>query len=154
MGTVPGEGGAGRGGDDLGVEAVGRLHDPGHDALDVDQERLHGTADDGQLLLQEVAGDRDAAAHQHLVRRAADAGHVDPAGAQLGRLGEEGGVGGGVDDRFRQGGLMPVDEDVHLVLAQDAQVHLGADRLGRAEQDVLEVGGDHRAAPAVGEGAA
>ena len=46
---------------------------------------------------------------------------------------------------------MAVDDDVDLVIHQAAQVdlaHLGA---GGAEQDVGDVGGPHRAAPAVGQ---
>ena len=39
-------------------------------------------------------------------------------------------------------------------VCEDAEVDPRPDRLGRAEQDVLEVGRDHRAAPAVGQGAA
>ena len=54
-------------------------------------------------------------------------------------------------DHLAEGGLVAVDDDVDLVVLQAAQVdlaHLGA---GGAEQDVGDVGGPHRAAPAVGQ---
>ena len=58
----------------------------------------------------------------------------------------------GDHDHLREGRLVAVDDDVDLVLLEDAEVEPGADRLGHAEEHVAEVGGDHRAAPAVGQG--
>ena len=56
---------------------LGGLVTAGHDALDVDEHHVHGPGGDGQLLLQEVAGDRHAVPHEDLVGGAADAGEVD-----------------------------------------------------------------------------
>ena len=121
----------------------------GHDALHVDEHRLHGPGGDGQLLLQEVARDGHALPHQDLVGGAADAGDVDAAGALLPGFLQHGRVVGHVDDHLCQCGLVPVHEDVDLVLAEHAEVDLGPNGLGRAEEDVLQVGGDHRSTPAV-----
>ena len=49
---------------------------------------------------------------------------------------------------------MAVDDDVDVVFLQHAQVDLAGHRHRHAEQDVLQVGGDHGAAPAVGQGGA
>ena len=49
---------------------------------------------------------------------------------------------------------MAVDDDVDVIFLQDAQVDLAGHRHRHAEQDVLQVGGDHGAAPAVGQGGA
>ena len=49
---------------------------------------------------------------------------------------------------------MAVHHDVDVVLFQHAQVDLAGDGGGAAEHDVLQVGGDHGAGPAVGQGAA
>ena len=46
---------------------------------------------------------------------------------------------------------MPVDDDVDLVDFHDAEIGLGLQRKGRAEHDILQVGGHHGAAPAVGK---
>ena len=56
-----------------------------------------------------------------------------------------------VDDHRREQRLVTVDEDVDAVFGQHAKVRRGADGLWRAVQDVLQVGGEHRAAPAAGE---
>ena len=52
-----------------------------HDALHVDDHRVDHAGEHGQLLVEEVAGRRDALAHQDLVGGAADAGEVDARGA-------------------------------------------------------------------------
>ena len=46
---------------------------------------------------------------------------------------------------------MPVDDDVHLVLFQDAEVDLAPHGLRRPEEDVAEVRGEHGAGPAVSQ---
>ena len=139
------------GGDDLGVEAACGLGDTGHDALHVDEHRLHGPGGDGQLLLQEGTGDGQASSHEDLVGGAADACDVDAVGALLLDLLLHGWIVGHIDDGLGQRRLVPVQEDVDLIIAEDAEVDVGPDGCGRAEEDVLQVGGDHRAAPAVCE---
>ena len=109
---------------------------------------------DDQLLVQEVAGRRDAVAHQDLVAGAADAGEVDALGAGRLGLGDELGVAGGLDQHGRERRLVAVDDDVDLVGLEHAEVDLGRQRRRRAEEDVADVGAQHRAAPAVGQGAA
>ena len=46
---------------------------------------------------------------------------------------------------------MAVDDDVDLVFLEHPQVHFGPQGRRGAEQDVLQFGGDHRAAPAIGQ---
>ena len=122
-----------------------------HDALHVHHHRLDGPGEDRQLLVQEVAGRRDALAHHHLVGGAADAGQVDALGALALGVFDQLRIQHRGDDHLAEGRLVAVDDDVDLVLHQAAQVdlaHLGA---GGAEEDVGDVGGPHRAAPAVGQ---
>ena len=47
---------------------------------------------------------------------------------------------------------MAVQHNVDLVLAQDPQAYLPLDRARCAKEDVRDVGGQHRAAPSVGQG--
>ena len=49
---------------------------------------------------------------------------------------------------------MTVQDDVDLVGLEHTQVHLRHLRRGRAEQDIGELGGDHRAAPAIAQAGA
>jgi hypothetical protein len=49
---------------------------------------------------------------------------------------------------------MAVDDDVDMVFFHDAQVGFGLQRIGGSEKHVLKVGGQHGAAPAVGQGCA
>ena len=136
------------------MEALRQRSQGLHDALHVDDHRLDGAGEHGELLVEEVARRRDAVAHEDLVARAADAGEVDALGALRLRLGDQLGVAGRVDEHRREGRLVAVDDDVDLVGLEDAEVHLGGQRRGRAEEDVADVGREHRAAPAVGERAA
>ena len=113
--------GLGRGGDELGVELGGDAGQRLHDALHVDDHGLDRAGGDGQFLGEEVARRRDAVTHENLVGRAADAGQVDALGAlALGVL-EQLGVGGGRDDHLGQGRLVPVDDEVDLVVLQHAR---------------------------------
>ena len=96
-----------------------------HDALHVDDHRLDRAGQDGQLLVQEVAGRRDAVAHQDLVGGAADAGQVDALGALALGLGDQLGVARRRDHHRRQRRLVAVDDDVDLVVLEHAEVDLG-----------------------------
>jgi hypothetical protein len=146
--------GDGVGGDQLGVEALGHVGQVLDDALDVHHHGVAGAGDDGQFLLQVGAGLGHAVALENLVGRAADAAQLDALGA----------LGFGVVDHFRFLGrghdhlgehrLMAVDDDVDVVFLHDAQVGFGLQRIGGAEEHVLQVGGQHGAAPAVGHGGA
>ena len=121
-------------------------------ALHVHHHGVHRPGDDGQLLLQVVAGNGNAVAHEDLVGGAAHAGQLDALGAlALGVLEDLRLLGGHVD-HLGQHRLMAVDDDVDVVFFEDAQVDLAGHRHRAAEDDVLEVGGDHGAAPAVGQG--
>ena len=69
--------GDGRGGHELGVEALGQGAEGGEDALHVHDDGLAGAGQHDVFLLQEVAGHGNAVAHGDLVGGAADARHVD-----------------------------------------------------------------------------
>ena len=69
--------------DYLGVIGGRDLGQARHAALHVDDEHLDGSGDDRQLLLEEIAGHRDAVAHQDLVGGAAYAGQGDALRARL-----------------------------------------------------------------------
>ena len=56
------------------------------------------------------------------------------------------------DDHLREDRLVAVAEDVDLLLVDHAEIGPRADGLRAAEEQVLHVRGDHRSAPAVGEG--
>ena len=143
-----------RRGDELGVEALGERPERLHDALHVDDHDLDRAGEHGELLVQEVAGGRDAVAHQDLVAGAADAGEVDALRAGRLGLGDELGVARGLDQHGRERRLVAVDDDVDLVVLEHAEVDLADEGARRAEQDVADVGAQHGAAPAVGQGAA
>jgi len=91
---------------------------------------------------------------ENLVGRAADAAQLDPLGA----------LGLGVFDNLRFLGhghdhlgkhrLMAVHDDVDMVFLHHAQVGFGLQRIGGPEEDILEIGGQHGAAPAVRQGSA
>ena len=143
--------GDGRGGDELGMEALGEGAQSGEDTLDVHDDGFAGAGEDHVLLLQEVTGHRDAVAHCHFVGGAADAADVDALGAVALGQGDHFGVLGIEHDHLREGGVVAVDDDVDHVLLHDADVGLGVNRLGGAEEDVGELGAHHGAAPAVGQ---
>ena len=142
------------GGEKEGVVAGGHVPQGGHDALVVHHHGLHRAGDQGQLLDQVVAGHGDALAHQHFVARAAQARQVDALGPQFLGPVEQLRVLGGLGHHLRHQGVVAVEDDVHLVLLQHPQVDLGGHGLGGAEEDVGDLGGDHGAAPAVGQGVA
>ena len=144
----------GRRGDDLGVEVAGQVGQRLHDALHVHHHGLDRAGENRQLLVQEVAGRGNALAHERLVGGAADACHVDALGALAFGIGNQLRLVDGDDQHLRERRLVAVDDDVDLVVLEYAQIHLGDQRAGRAEEDVRDVGGQHGAAPAVGEGAA
>ena len=146
--------GDGMGGDQFGVEAFGHVGQVLEYALDVHDHGIAGAGDDGQFLLQVGTGLGNAVTLEDLVGRAADA-------AQLNALGA---LGFGVLDDFRflahghdhlgEYRLMAVDDDIDVVFLHDAQVGFGLQGVGGAEQDVLQIGGQHGTAPAVGQGGA
>ena len=146
--------GDGRGGHELGVEALGQGAEGGEDALHVHHDGLAGAGQHHVLLLEEVAGHGDAVAHGHLVGGAAHAGDVDALRAHLLGQGHHLGVLRVEHDHLGQRRVVAVDDDVDHVLLHDAQVGVGVHGLGGAEQHVGELGAHHRAAPAVGHAGA
>ena len=141
--------GNGRGGDELGMEALAQGAQGGEDALNVHDNGFAGAGENHILLVQEVAGHGDAVAHGHLIGGAAHAGDGDALGAHGLGIGNHFGIVGVVDHHFGQGGVMAVDDDVDVVLLHDADVGGGVHRLGGAEHNVGELGAHHGAAPAV-----
>ncbi|MBA7626548.1 hypothetical protein ES703_34000 [subsurface metagenome] len=144
--------GPGVSGHNLGVVALGNIGQPLHNALDINHHSLDGPSDYGQLLLQEIAGDGHAVAHQYLVGCAAHTGQVYP----LGPLGF--GILGHLrvlsDDGHHLGqlGLVTVNDNIHLILFEHTQVYLTEYRCRSAEHNILELSGQHAASPAIGQG--
>ena len=65
-----------RGGDDLGVEVLREADQRLHDALHIDDHRFDRAREDGEFLMEEVAGRGHALPHQDFIRRAADTGQI------------------------------------------------------------------------------
>ena len=143
--------GDGGGGDEFGMEALGKRAQCGEDTLNIDDDRLTGAGQDNVFLLQEVAGHRDGLTHGDFVAGAADAGDVDALGAVCLGKRDHLGILRIEDDHFGQRGIMTVDDDVDHVLVHDADVGGGVHGLRGAEQNVGELGAHHGAAPAVGQ---
>ena len=61
--------------------ALGDIAQSLHDALDIDHHGFDRAGDNSQFLLQEVAGDGNAVAHQDFVGGTAHTGQVDALGA-------------------------------------------------------------------------
>ena len=104
--------------------------------------------------MQEVACRRDALAHEDFIGGAADAGQVDALGAGCFGVFDDLGVLRGGHDHLAQGRLVAVDDHVDHIVLQHAQVGLPQDRGRCAKQDIGNIGGDHAAAPAIGQGGA
>ncbi len=142
----------GRGGDNLGVVTLSDIRQRLHDTLNIHHHSVHRPGNQRQLLLQEVAGQGHTVAHQDFVGRAADAAQVYPPGPLgLSQLYHLRLLSHGDDDLGEQR-FVAVDDQVYLVLLEHAQVYLTQHRGRGAEEDVLELGGNHAAPPAVADG--
>ncbi len=139
-------------GDQLRMVAGRNLVEAGHDALNIDYHSLNGASNDSEFLVEVIARKRRALPHEHFIRRAADACHSNILGAFF--LGERLHlrITGDLDDHFRKGWLVAVDEYVHGVFAKNAKIGRRAKRIGTAELDVGQVGRHHRTAPSVRQG--
>ena len=146
--------GDGRGGDELGMEALAQGAQSGEDALHVHDNGLAGAGQNHVLLIQEVTGHGDAVTHGDFVGGAAHTGNGDALGAHGLGISDHLGVVGIVNDHFGQAGIMAVNNDVDIVLLHDADVGGGVNGLGSAEHNVGELGAHHGAAPAVGQAGA
>lgn len=142
------------GGKELGAVAFGHLGQPLLDALHVHRHGVHRAGDQHRFGGHEVAGVRYAVAREHLQAGAAHAHQVDALGPGRLGLGDELGVLHRGDHGVEEVGFVAVDDDVHLVFLEHPHVHLGLQGLGRAKEDVADLGGHHGAAPAVGQGGA
>jgi len=142
--------GLGGGRDELGVEAAGHCSQRGHDALYVHNHGLHRSRGHGQLLLQEVSCHRHAVAHENLISGAAHSGNIDAHSSLLFGQIHHLRLSCRSDDHLREQRLVAVHYDVDLVGLQHPQVGLGEGRCGGPEEDILQLSGDHGAAPAVG----
>ena len=49
---------------------------------------------------------------------------------------------------------MSVDHEIHLILLQYPEIDLAHDGHRGSKEDILKLGGDHRASPAICQGAA
>ena len=143
--------GNGRGGDELGMEALGQRAQCRENALYVHHDGLAGAGQHHVLLAQEVAGHGDAVTHGDLVAGAADAGHGDALGAVFLGVGDHLRVVGIEHDHLGQRGIVAVDDNIDVTLFHHADVGGGINGLGGAEHHVGELGTHHGAAPAIGQ---
>ena len=90
-------------------------------------------------------------AHLQLVAGTAESDQVDARGALSLRECHEFGILRGLHDNVGQQRIVPVQRDIDVVGEEGAQVDPGDRGLRGAEHDVRQLGGDHRAAPAVGQ---
>jgi len=89
-------------------------------------------------------------AHEDLISGAAHSGNIDAHCSLLFGQVHHLRLSCRSDDHLREQRLVAVHYDVDLIGLQNAQVGLGEGRCGCAEEDILQLSGDHRAAPAVG----
>ncbi len=139
------------GGHQVGVELLRHRGQTLEHALDVDDHQFDGAGQERQLLVEAVACRRNAAAHPDLVGGTADAAQRDPVGALALGVFDHLRVLRCVDDQLGERRLVAVDDDVDLIVLEDAQVRLAGQRPGGAPDDVGEVGGQHGAAPPGGQ---
>ena len=133
-----------------GVIMTRNFRKAGHAALHIRDHHLDSPCDDGQLLLQKIAGNRDAVAHQDFIGRAADACQIDPAfGAFFPGLGDQLRIPGGNGQHFREFRFMTMNDDIHGVFFEHAQVGITPHRRRRAKQNIGCDGRDPGSAPAV-----
>ena len=141
--------GFGRGGDNLGVVALGDGLYGLHDALYIHHHSVHRPGDYSQLLLQEIAGNGHSMPHQYLVGGAAHTGEVYPfRPLGLGQLYHLRFLSGG-DNHLREQRLMSMNDNIDLVLFEHPQIRLTQNGGRSAEEDVLELGSQHAATPPV-----
>ncbi len=133
------------------MEAAGQGAQGGHDALHIHHHRLDRAGGNYQFLAEEVAGYRDALAHEQLIGRAAYPGQVDPLRSFVSRQLDHLRISCRSNYHLREQGLVAVHNDVDLIGFQDAHVGLREYRFRGAEDDILQLGGDHGASPAVGD---
>ena len=138
--------------DDLGVEAPRMFNHGRDDALYVDQHHIHRARRNRQLLVEEVAHHRGALPHQDLVGGTADATHHDSFGALAAGQFKQLRVATRGHHHLREGRFMTVHHNVDLFGLEHAQVHLAAYRLGRSEENVAQVRGQHGTRPSIPHG--
>ncbi|VTR69622.1 hypothetical protein DESC_760048 [Desulfosarcina cetonica] len=140
--------------DHLGMVAAAHLAHRRHDALVVDNHHVDDAGGEDQLGHQMVAGHGDAPAHEQFVARAANAHQVDPHGAlAFGQVEQLRGLAGR-RDHLRDHRVVAVHHDIDLVGLEHAGVDRGGPGGRHAKKNVGHLGGDHGAAPAVGQGVA
>ena len=146
--------GLGRGRDQLGVEALGER--PSACMMHCTSTTMTSTAPvrTASSCCRKLPATGMPCRMRISLAGAADAGEVDALRAGGLGLGDELRVAGGLDQHRRERRLVAVHDDVDLVVLEHAEVDLDDERRRRAEEDVADVGAQHRAAPAVGQGAA
>ncbi len=149
-----GEHGFGGSGNDLGMITGRYLGQGRHDALHIHDHRFDCSGDDGQFLLQEVAGYRHPMAHQDFIAGTAHAADIDAAGSCRPGLGQQFRISGRENNDVRQSRFMAVENDIDLIGFNNAQITSAFNRLRGAEKHVGQLGGPHGAAPAVAQGSA
>src|SRR5208283_2126739 len=124
------------------------------DALVIDDHCLKRPSHNDQLLIEVVAGHRDAFSHQELTPRATEPDKVDTLCSVLPCESHELGVGNCLDYHLGEHRVVAVDRDVDVVFFEHRKVDPGFPDGRSAEQDIGDIGAKHRPTPAVGEAAA
>ena len=132
--------------------ALGHFGKALHDALNVHSHGIHGSGGHDGLGAQKIPRMGDPVASQNLRPRATHAQELDAFGSDVLRLLDVCGIVGGNDHRFEKERFVTVDNDIDVVFLQEAHIHPGHVRLGPAEQNIRDLGGDHGPAPAVRQG--
>ena len=134
------------------METPGKLGESRVNTLHVHHHGVTGPGGDYQFGVELVAGHRHPLPHEDLVSGATEPHHVDAFGPGPAGLLLQAFLLGHLDDHLGEHGLVAVDHQVHHPFFQYTQV--GPDDPGPrgSEEDVLKLGGDEGATPAVGQG--
>ena len=119
--------------------------------MDIDNHGLYCAGIDGQFLLQNISSDGQTVAQQDLICRAADAGEINSGCAVGLRQIDQVLILGRYDQHLRKYRLVPMKNNVDIRFGKDSKVYLPANRRRIAEKYVLQLGGDHGPAPAIGQ---
>ena len=118
------------------MEALAKGSKCREDTLYVHNNRFAGSCQNYVLLLQEVAGHGDSAAHRNLVGGTADTGYGDSLCAEALRVSDHLRIIRILADHLRKTRIMSVYNDIYIFCYHNAQVCLRLNGLRRSEQYV------------------
>lgn len=113
------------GGDEAGGVAGCGLHQTRHDTLVINHHGVHCSGDDGQLGHQVVSGHGDSLPHEQLISRTAESADIDSFSTGLFCPLDHLRFTGSRQDHFGNNRIMAMDQDIDLLLFQDAEIRQG-----------------------------